>query len=432
MSNSSHSHQNEKSRQIVNIKVVGVGGGGGNATSRMSQDFTRGVEFIAINTDQQDLDQCQVRRKIYIGRTLTRGLGTGMNPDLGRQAAEENRSEIAEALRGSDLIFLSAGLGGGTGSGASPIIAEVGRQLGALVVAVVTKPFTFEGTQRARVAEEAVLKLKDKVDALIVVPNDRIFSIISKETPILKAFQSIDEVLRNALKGIVELIVSPGIINVDFADVKTIMQDAGSAVVGIGLAAGQDRAVKAVNQAMNSPLLESGAEGAHGVLLGISGGRDLRMTEINEAAKLVSQTVDPAARIIFGAYYDRKLKPNQIKITLVATGFPNGGFIQSNSLFASSFGNSGSLYEPASPAPSIKPMNFFGEPKPVSDTAPVEKNKPATGEQPKASPGISASTFSFIAPKEEPKSEDSLKSEDGKKKEIDVWDIPTFLRKKRK
>lgn len=435
---------------MVTIKVVGVGGGGGNAVSRMAKDFLRGVEFIAINTDQQDLDHCEVKRKIYIGRNLTRGLGTGMNPDLGRQAAEENRSEIAEALRGADLIFLSAGLGGGTGSGASPIIAEVGKQSGALVIAVVTKPFAFEGSQRSRVAEEALLKLRDKVDGLIVVPNDRIFSIISKDTPIMKAFQAIDEVLRNALKGLAELIVAPGIINVDFADVKSVMQDAGTAIVGIGIASGPDRAVQAVQAAMNSPLLEMSADGAHGVLLGISGGRDLRMTEINDAARLVAQTVDPTARIIFGAYHDRKLRPTQIKITLVATSFPNGGFSQSNTLFGG--GSNGHFYEPASP---VSPVNnggvkigssFLGGLR--SDSSSSDKNKSAPAAEPSRSkiqpmPPVSMSEDDRRNPEDDdsastPMSQGDLpkpasnSSDSPKKPSTDVWDIPTFLRKRRK
>jgi cell division protein FtsZ len=208
----------------ANVKVVGVGGGGNNAVGRMARNFVRGVDFIAINTDHQDLDHCEVKTKLYIGKSLTRGLGTGMNPDLGRQAAEENRSEISEALKGSDLIFLAGGLGGGTATGGLPVVAEVAKQLGALTIAVVTKPFSFEGSQRERIAAEGLMKLKDKVDAIIVVPNDRIFTVISKDTPILKAFEAIDDVLRNALKGLVEIIAMPGIINVDFADVKNIMQ----------------------------------------------------------------------------------------------------------------------------------------------------------------------------------------------------------------
>ena len=240
MKKKSHSKikKEKQNNSPIIIKVVGIGGGGGNAVSRMSRNFIRGVEFISINTDHQDLDRCAVRRKIYIGRNLTRGLGTGMNPDIGRQAAEENRSEIAETLKGADLVFLAAGFGGGTGTGATPVVAEIAKQAGALTLAFVTKPFGFEGSQRDRISQEGIVKLRDRVDALIVVPNDRIFSIISKDTPLLKAFEAIDDVLRNALQGIVELIVAPGIINLDFADVRSIMENAGTAIVGLGIASG--------------------------------------------------------------------------------------------------------------------------------------------------------------------------------------------------
>ncbi len=305
----------------VKIKVVGVGGAGGNIISRMSKDFGRGVEFIAINTDAQDLDCCLARKKINIGRNLTKGMGTGMNPDLGRQAAEENRSDITEALDGADLVFLAAGMGGGTGTGAMPVVAEVAREIGALTVAVITKPFFFEGSQRNRIAEEGMLKLKDRVDSLIVVPNDRIFGVISSDTSLMKAFIKIDEILKNTVKGISEIISSAGLINVDFADVKTIMANAGLALVGVGQAAGKGRAGKAAAQAISSPLLEFSIDGAKGVLFGVSGGSDLKMAEVNEAAKVVTENVDPGARIIFGAYFDRKLKPGQIKISLIATGF---------------------------------------------------------------------------------------------------------------
>src|SRR5579872_495325 len=317
----------------ANVKVIGIGGGGGNAVSRMARNFFRGVDFIAINTDHQDLDYCEVKHRLYIGKNLTKGLGTGMNPDLGRQAAEENRSEIADAVQGADLVFLSAGLGGGTGTGATPIVAEAAKQAGALTIAVVTKPFSFEGSQRERVATEGLMRLKEKVDALIVVPNDRIFTVISKDTPILKAFEAIDDVLRRALKGLVEMIAMPGIINVDFADVKNIMQDAGVAVVGTGLGTGQERAKAAVEAALHSPLVETSPEGAKAILLGISGSRDMKMTEVNDAAKVIAQTADPGARIIFGAYYDRAMKPGQIKVTVVAAGFNSS---QPNSLFAGS------------------------------------------------------------------------------------------------
>jgi cell division protein FtsZ len=337
-----------------------------------------------------------------------------MNPDLGRQAAEENRSEIASAVQGADLVFLAAGLGGGTGSGAIPVVAEVAKQAGALTLAFVTKPFAFEGSQRQRIAEEALLKLKDKVDALVVVPNDRIFTVISKETPILKAFEAIDSVLRSALLGLVELIVTPGLINVDFADVRAIIQDAGSAIVGVGVAHGQERAVSAVQQALNSPLLEVNPEGAQGVLLGISGGRDLKMSEVGEAAKIISQTVDPGARIIFGAYYDRKLKPNEVKITLIATGFNTGS--ASQPLFSGNFGEAKS--------------SFFGG----AGARAVPSGDEAKQKSEETKFKFGSDDLLFV--KDQKLNEEVPKEERGKsgskKTDSDAWDIPTFLRRKKK
>ncbi|MDD5430822.1 MAG: cell division protein FtsZ [Candidatus Pacebacteria bacterium] len=303
------------------IKVVGIGGGGGNAVHRMQDGFFRGVDFIAINTDVQDLEHCDVKKKIHIGKNLTRGLGAGMNPELGRQAAEETKAELIEALKGADLIFLTAGLGGGTGTGAIPVVAEVCKELGALTVAVVTKPFSFEGAQRSRIAQEGLMRLKDKVDTLIVVPNDRIFAVIGKDTPIIKAFEIVDDVLRQAVQGVADLIAIPGIVNVDFADVKAIMQEAGTAIVGLGMASGQDRAIKAINQAIHSPLLESTMDGAKGVLFGISGGKDLKMNEVNEIARVIAESIDSSAKVIFGAYHDKKMRAGFIKVTLIATGF---------------------------------------------------------------------------------------------------------------
>lgn len=406
----------KKSEQFVpiaKIKVIGVGGGGGNAVGRISKDFVRGVEFIAINTDHQDLDYCNVRHRIYIGKNLTRGLGTGMNPELGERAAEENRSEIAEAVRGADLVFITAGFGGGTGGGAAPVVAEVAKQSGALTFAVVTKPFAFEGAQRERNAAEALSKIKEKVDALIVVPNDRVFGLIGKDTPILKAFEVIDDILRNALKGIVELIVSPGIINVDFADIRAVVQDAGSAIISTAIASGQDRAVNAVTSAINPPLLEIGAEGARGVVLGIAGGKDLTMAEINEAAKLVAQSADPSARIIFGAYRDRNLKPNQIKITLIATGF--NGMQAPNSLFTRDRFND-------------RPAGFFGGMHvPPRDDKEEEKQLRENTKN--------AGSFS-AEPSSKKKADKDERTGNGNGNGNDdtsyPWDIPTFLRKKRK
>ncbi len=314
----------ESNAPIVKIKVIGIGGGGNNAISRMSDDFERGVEFVALNTDMQDLSRTKAKYKINIGRSLTRGMGAGMNPEIGKQAAEESKQEIADAIQGSDLVFLTAGMGGGTGTGATPVVADIAHDAGALTVAVITKPFAFEGTQRARLAEEGIAKLRSKVDALIVIPNDKIFGIIGNDTPIIKAFQKIDEVLKHTVQGISELISSAGLVNVDFADVRAVLQGAGIAIVGVGQATGADRAIKAATQAINSPLLERSIDGARGVLFGISGGADLKMTEVNDAAKIITESIDAGAKIIFGAYFDRALiKDNKgaIKINLIATGF---------------------------------------------------------------------------------------------------------------
>ncbi len=427
----------------ANVKVVGVGGGGGNAVARMARNFYKGVDFVAINTDHQDLDHCDVRHKLYIGKGLTKGLGTGMNPDLGRQAAEENRSEISEVVKGADLVFIAAGLGGGTGTGATPVIAEAAKQAGALTIAVVTKPFSFEGSQRDRIAAEGLMKLKDKVDSLIVVPNDRIFTVISKDTPVVKAFEAIDDILRKALKGVVEIIAMPGIINVDFADVKNIMQDSGATIIGVGVASGQDRAVAAVNQALHSPLLETSPEGAKAVLLGISGGKDLKMTEINEAAKIVAQTADPGARIIFGAYYDRNLKPGQIKVTIIAAGF-NGG--QPAALFgAGHYDRQGSMFgsgvRSGASAGAGSLSDFSSKRAQIpSKEAPARDRERERGERESDifSTNDMPSSKPAHAPLETKSSmmggmKDAAKERDRKKEpESDAWDIPAFLRRRKK
>ena len=308
-------------KPVVKIKVLGIGGGGGNAISRMSRDPIRGVELVAINTDIQDLESCEARRKIHIGKAITRGMGAGMNPELGQQSAEENREEIEAVLKDTDMIFLTAGMGGGTGTGATPVIADIARDMGILTVAVVTKPFSFEGSARMRIAEEGLSKLRDRVDTLLVIPNDRIFNIIDASTPVLKAFDKIDEILKNSVRGIADMITSSGLVNVDFADIMAVMKDAGTAVVGVGISKGKDRAAKAVDEAINSPLLDSSIDGARGVLFSVSGGRDLRMSEINEAAQIITENVDSSAKIIFGAYHDRRLSKGTIKIILIATGF---------------------------------------------------------------------------------------------------------------
>ena len=306
---------------FARIKVVGIGGAGGKAVTRMVDHKINGVDFITINTDVQDLHFTKARQKIHIGKNLTKGLGAGMNPEVGRQAAEENRDEIHETLKGADMVFLTCGLGGGTGSGASPIVAEVARDAGALTIGVVTKPFTFEGIQRQRIAEEAWHLLKDRVDALITIHNDRLLNVITKDTSLLSAFTICDDVLRQAVQGISDLIITPGIINVDFADVRAIMADTGSALMGVGFGAGEDRAVTAAKAAVSSPLLDISIDGARGVLFNVSGGSDLTMFEINEAAKIVTESIDRDAKVIFGAVHDEKLKKGEVKITVIATGF---------------------------------------------------------------------------------------------------------------
>ncbi|HEY4495107.1 MAG TPA: cell division protein FtsZ [Candidatus Paceibacterota bacterium] len=306
---------------FARIKVVGVGGGGGNAVSRMFNAQIKGVDFIAINTDAQDLHHAKAQTKIHIGKNLTRGLGAGMNPDVGRQAAEENRDEIADALKGADLVFITCGLGGGTGSGASPIIADAAHDVGALAIAVVTKPFLFEGKKRAAIAEEALVALRDRVDTLITIPNDKVLNLIDKNTSIVDAFNIIDDILKQGVQGIADLITYPGIVNVDFADIKVIMSSAGSALMGIGRAIGEDRAAAAAKAAINSPLLDISINGARGILFNVSGGVDLGMNDINEAAKVITESIDSEAKVIFGATHDSRLKKGEVKVTVVATGF---------------------------------------------------------------------------------------------------------------
>lgn len=309
---------------FAKIKVVGVGGSGGNAISRMIDAKIKGVEFVAINTDAQALHHSKAQEKIHIGKNLTKGLGAGMNPEIGRQAAEENRDEIQEVLKGADMVFVTCGLGGGTGSGAAPIVAETAKELGALTVGVVTRPFAFEGSQRRAIAEESLNNLKDRVDTLITIPNDKLLSIIDRKTTLISAFRIVDDVLRQGVQGISDLITKPGIVNVDFADVRAIMQDSGSALMGIGIASGENRAVEAARAAINSPLLELSIDGAKGVLFNISGSSDLSMLEINEAANIITETIDANAKVIFGAVVDDQIRKGDVQITVVATGFDSG------------------------------------------------------------------------------------------------------------
>lgn len=309
---------------FARIRVVGVGGSGKNATNHMINSKVKGADFVAVNTDAQDLHHSLAKRKIHIGKNLTQGLGTGMNPEMGRKAIEETKEEVQEALKGAEMVFIACGLGGGTGSGAAPVVARIAKESGALTVAVVTKPFFFEGRQRGKIADEALDALRREVDAIIVIPNDRLLANISKETTAKSAFGMCDDVLKSAVEGISDLITTPGIINIDFADIKSVMKGAGSALMGIGVASGENRAVEAAKLAISSPLLDISINGAKGVLFSIAGGDDLGMYEIQDAAKTITESVDPDARIIFGTIRDENLKKGEVKITIIASGFPEG------------------------------------------------------------------------------------------------------------
>lgn len=317
--------ENTKSGDIVpssvaKIKVIGVGGSGGNAVNRMVASDVNGVEFWSINTDSQALTQSAAQKRLQIGQKLTRGLGAGGNPAIGQKAAEESREEIAAALEGADLVFITAGMGGGTGTGAAPIVAEIAKELGALTVGVVTRPFTFEGRRRTNQADEGLSALQGRVDTLIVIPNDKLLSVISESTPVQEAFRTADDVLRQGVQGISDIIIIPGLVNVDFADVRAVMADAGSALMGIGIGSGKSRAREAAMAAISSPLLEASIDGARGVVFNITGGSDLTLREVSEAADIIYEVVDPNANIIFGAVLDEKLQ-GEIRITVIATGF---------------------------------------------------------------------------------------------------------------
>lgn len=307
---------------LAKIKVVGVGGSGGSAVNRMIQSKIKGIDFISINTDVQALHYSNAPTRLHIGKTVTRGLGAGMDPELGRKAAEEAQNEIRELLKGADMVFVTCGLGGGTGSGASPFIAEIARDLGVLTVAVVTKPFLFEGAQRRAIAEKAHEELSEKVDTIITIPNDKILQVIDKNTSLLEAFDRIDDILRQGVQGISELITIPGLINVDFADVKAIMKNQGSALMGIGAASGEGRAEQAAKLAIASPLLDVSIDGARGILFTVTGGVNLSMHEVSEAAKIITNSADSNAKIIFGAVIDKDMKED-MRVTVIATGFEN-------------------------------------------------------------------------------------------------------------
>ncbi len=307
---------------FARIKVIGIGGSGKNALNHMIASKVKGVEFIVMNTDTQDLHNSLAEKKVHLGKNLTKGLGAGMNPEIGRRAAEETKAEIQDVIKGADMVFIACGMGGGTGTGAAPIVAQAAKEQGILTVAVVTKPFSFEGNQRMKLAEMGLSELEREVDAILVIPNDRLIVISGKDVGFRQAFALCDEVLKQAVEGISELITTPGMINVDFADIKAVMSDAGSALMGVGIAAGEGRAEKAALQAINSPLLDLSISGAKGVLFAISGGDDLTIHEIQEAAKVITESIDKEAKVIFGTISDDKLKKGEMKVTVIATGFP--------------------------------------------------------------------------------------------------------------
>ncbi len=397
---------------FARIRVIGIGGSGNNAVNHMISNKIKGVEFIAINSDAQDLHHSLAKKKIHIGKNLTRGLGAGGNPDMGRRAAEETREEIANSLKGTDMIFITGGMGGGTGTGAAPVVAKIARESGALTVGVVTKPFLFEGQERMRLAMQGIEELKKEVDALITIPNDRLLAIVDKETTVRNAFGMCDDILKQAVEGISDLITMPGIINVDFADIRSVMENAGSALMGIGKAGGEKRAEEAAQAAINSPLLEVSITGAKGVLFAIAGGDDLGMLEIQDAARVITESIDPHAKVIFGAIKDDKLKKNEIKVTVIATGFPeseSGGHANTvvrtpNILQRNE--------EDDSPARG-RIFNSLGTPRKSEET--VEND---SAEKPKARPFKSEI-------KSEPKPVDPLDEDDDE----DWGAVPAFLRR---
>ncbi|MEU9623558.1 MULTISPECIES: cell division protein FtsZ [unclassified Streptomyces] len=394
------------------IKVIGVGGGGVNAINRMIEVGLKGVEFIAINTDAQALLMSDADVKLDVGRELTRGLGAGANPAVGRKAAEDHREEIEEVLKGADMVFVTAGEGGGTGTGGAPVVANIARSLGALTIGVVTRPFTFEGRRRANQAEDGIAELREEVDTLIVIPNDRLLSISDRQVSVLDAFKSADQVLLSGVQGITDLITTPGLINLDFADVKSVMSEAGSALMGIGSARGDDRAVAAAEMAISSPLLEASIDGARGVLLSISGGSDLGLFEINEAAQLVSEAAHPEANIIFGAVIDDALG-DEVRVTVIAAGFDGGQppARRENVLGA----NSTKREEPAPPVRTAEPVRQAGG---LGSVLPRE-------EPPVQAESVPAAGESHLPPVTPPHIPPARPYQDSQAEELDV---PDFLK----
>lgn len=395
---------------FAKIKVVGVGGGGNSAINRMIQSKIRGVDFVAVNTDVQALHHSHAPIKIHIGKSVTRGLGAGMDPEMGKRAAEENANEIREALKDADMVFVTCGLGGGTGTGAAPVVAEIARELGALTIAVVTKPFAWEGAKRRDVAEQGHDEMREGLDTIITIPNDRVLGMIDKKTSLLDAFKIVDDVLRQGVQGISELITVPGLVNVDFADVKTIMLGQGTALMGIGRAGGENRAVEAAKAAIASPLLDVSIEGARGILFTMTGGNTLGMQEVSEAAKIITESADENAKVIFGAVIDEEMK-DEVKVTVVATGFDDMGRGNVTSSVKSVL-SAGSLSVDAMKKKA--PEQAMEEPAPQAMKAPKVKPKRVNS----IDRELGASKKRPEAPMPEPTAEE------------EELDIPAFIRKK--
>ena len=405
MKKNNHMEVKPKIESFARIKVLGIGGSGTSAVNRMTELGIRGVEFIAINTDAQALHNNQADQKVHIGKGVTKGLGSGMNPELGRQAAEESIEELEEAIDNADMVFITCGLGGGTGTGAAPIVAELAKNKGILTVAVVTRPFTFEGSKRKEVSEAGYDNLKDKVDAIIAIHNDRILQIIDKKTSLIDAFKTVDEVLRQGISGISDLVTTHGLVNADFADVRAIMQDAGTAMMGIGRASGDNRAAEAARLAINSPLIDMTLDGAKGVLFNITGGRDLGMFEIDEAAKVITKNIDSDAKVKFGAVVDDSLG-DEIKITVIATGFESSGRPQGS--MVSSF---------EEPKKGFGNLGIFSS-QPQSQQVQPEARKPLFNPQPAQPKAVSHTPPPSFSP--------------SKVEEDEELEIPAFIRKKMK
>jgi len=393
---------------FARIVVIGVGGSGKNAINHMINSKVKGVSFISMNTDTQDLHNSLAEKKIHIGKNLTKGLGAGMNPEIGKKAAEETKSEIQDVIKGADMIFIACGMGGGTGTGAAPIVARAAKEQGILTVAVTTKPFFFEGNHRMKIAEKGIEELAKEVDAIIIIPNDKLIQLAEKNTNFKDAFAMCDDVLRQAVEGISDLITTPGIINVDFADIRAIMSDAGSALMGIGISSGEKRAEKAALQAINSPLLEVSINGAKGVLFAISGGDDITIHEIQEAAKIITESIDKDAKVIFGTIHDEKMKKGELKVTVIATSF--GSEAPKKSLFA----GTGALNQPV-----IKEENAIAAKKEIHNT--IQSTQNSTN-------AINSNEFLKKTEKKIENIDDIIIDDD-----TDDWSaVPAFLRRNKK